>query len=61
VDEVEIQLAEKEVSDERGLFPLRLTRGFGNLHRLDGALGFDFGHVLLLLRMCGLQDLRQYE
>src|ERR1051325_2811032 len=45
VDEVDVELAEEEVADERRLFPFRLARSLGDFHRLDRAFGFLFGHV----------------
>ena len=44
MDQIDIEIAQEELTDERGLFPLGLTRGFGDLHRVDRALGFDFRH-----------------
>ena len=44
MDQIEIELAEEEITDERGLFPFRLARGLGDFHRLDGALSLDFRH-----------------
>ncbi len=44
IDQIEIELAEEEIADERRLFPLGLARRFGDLHRLHGALGLDFSH-----------------
>src|SRR5438067_6814871 len=48
MNEIEIELTEKKIADERRLFPLGLARTFGDVHRIDGALGFDFGHEKLL-------------
>ena len=44
MDEVDIEIAEEELADEGGFFPLRLAGGLGNLHRFHGALGFHFSH-----------------
>ena len=53
VDEIEIEVPKKEVTDERRLLPFGFATGLGDFHRFDCAGRFRFFHDGLLQARLG--------